>query len=141
MSWSPSLMPDADRLAATVAASPSPNAVPLTEASASFMISVTLALSWPRPLSLACAVSLLDGSTANAVMPPARVAIAPVPTLPILPNAPPIFEMRVLELFLEALLTASPMSPSMLLPNPLPDGSTWTYATPMSCAAIVFPYS
>ena len=56
-------------------------------------------------------------------------------------ECPPIFEMRVLELFLEALLTASPMSPSMLLPNPLPDGSTWTYATPMSCAAIVFPYS
>ena len=146
VSWSPSLMPDADRLAATVAASPNPNAVPLTEASASFMISVTLALSWPRPLSLACAFSMLRARVkpplaANAVMPPARVAIAPVPTLPILPNAPPIFEMRVLELFLEALLTASPMSPSMLLPNPLPDGLTWTYATPMSCAAIVFPYS
>ena len=146
VSWSPSLMPEADRLAATVAASPSPNAVPLTEASASFMISVTLALSWPRPLSLACAFSMLRARVkpplaANAVMPPARVTITPVPTLPILPNAPPIFEMRVLELFLEALLTASPMSPSMLLPNPLPDGSTWTYATPMSCAAIVFPYS
>ena len=142
----PSLTPEADRLAATVAASPSPNAVPLTEARASFMISVTLALSWPRPLSLACAFSMLSARVkpplaARAVMPPAMVAIAPVPTLPILPNAPPIFEMRVLELFLEALLTASPMSPSMLLPNPLPDGSTWTYATPMSCAAIVFPYS
>ncbi len=49
VSWSPSLMPEADRLAATVAASPNPNAVPLTDASASFMISVTLALSWPRP--------------------------------------------------------------------------------------------
>lgn len=139
----PSLTPEADRLAATVAASPSPNAVPLTDASASFMISVTLALSWPRPLSLACAFSMLSARVkpplaASAVMPPVMVAIAPVPTLPILPNAPPIFEMRVLEPFLEALLTASPMSPSMLLPNPLPDGSTWTYTTPMSCAAIVF---
>lgn len=139
----PSLTPEAERLAATVAASPSPNAVPLTDARASFMISVTLALSWPRPLSLACAFSMLRARVkpplaASAVMPPVMVAIAPVPTLPILPNAPPIFEMRVLEPFLEALLTASPMSPSMLLPNPLPDGSTWTYTTPMSCAAIVF---
>ena len=38
-----------------------------------------------------------------------EVSLLLLPTLPILPNAPPIFEMRVLELFLEALLTASPL--------------------------------
>ena len=70
-------------------------------------------------------------------MPPVMVAIAPMPSLPTLPKAPPILVMSDPLLLVDALSTASPMSPSMLLPNPFPEGSTWTYATPMSCAIML----
>ena len=131
VSWVPSATPDALNDAATVAASPRPNAVPFTEASASFMISATLLLSWPRPLSFACAFSMLRARSkpplaASTVMPVARPAMVAVPALPILPNAPASFDMRFDELFLEALSTASLMLPSMLLPKPCPEGSTCT---------------
>ena len=105
VSWAPSATPDADRLAATVAASPRPNAVPFTDASASFMISVTLLLSWPRPLSFACAFSMLRARSkpplaASVVMPAVMPATAVMPALPTLPSAPPSFEMRFDEPFL-----------------------------------------
>ena len=136
---SPDAMPAADRLAATVAASPNPNAVPFTLASALFMISLTLLASWPRPLSLACAFSMFRARVkppfaASAVTPPVMVPMAPSPSLPILPNALPRVPVRLPPLFLAAVSTLPVMSPSRVLPKSLPEGATCTYTVPMSCA-------
>ena len=125
----PDLMPAALRVAATVAASPRPNAVPLTLASALFMISAMLLESWPRPLSLACAFSMARARwkpplAASAVMPPAMVPMAPSPTLPILPNAPPNLPRMLVPPVLAALSAAWVMSPSSFLPKSLPLGAT-----------------
>ena len=139
VNWSPEATPAAESEAATVAASPNPNAVPFTDASALFMISVTLPASWPRPLSLACAFSMFRARVkppfaASAVTPPVMVPMAPSPSLPILPNALPRVPVRLPPLFLAAESTLPVMSPSRVLPKSLPEGATRTYTVPMSCA-------
>ena len=76
-SWSPGWMPAATAEAATVAASPRPNAVPLTDAEAFFMIESTAPASLPRPRSLARAVSMAcrrENPPVRAVPRPAAAA-------------------------------------------------------------------
>ena len=111
----PDLTPDADRLAATVAASPSPNAVPFTLASALSMMALMSVALWPRPLSLACAFSMFRARSKppleNA---PVRDFNSPLP--PVLPAA----------------ATLWPIWPSMVLPKSLPEGTTCTYTVPIS---------
>ena len=120
----PCLMPDATSVAATLAASPSPKAVPLTEASALPMILSTLAVSYLRALSLVWARSMLSARSkppfaVRPAMPDAMPAMVPTPTLPILPNAPPMVEMMLLPLFWVPVAVPALMEPSMALPRPL----------------------
>ena len=110
--------------AATDAASPSPKAVPLTEASALPMILSTLAVSYLRALSLVWARSMLSARSkppfaVRPAMLDAMPVMVPTPTLPILPNAPPMVEMMLLPLFLVPVVVPSLMEPSMALPRPL----------------------
>lgn len=125
--WPPCLTPEATRPAATLAASPRPNAVPLTLASASFMMPSTLLVSWPRALSLVWARSMFSARSkpplaARPTRAPPTAVVAAMPILPILPNAPPMRCRRVLLLFWVPALVPSPMLPSMALPSPLVDG-------------------
>ena len=138
-SWVPDWMPLATRVAATLAASPSPNAVPLTELSASSMIASTLCVSWPRALSLVWARSMFSARSkpplaVSAASPPPIVPIAARPILPTLVNAPPILLRMVLPPDLDADCTAVFSGSSMALPNPLVEGWMRMYPVPRSCA-------
>ena len=133
----PDLTPDADRLTATVAASPSPNAVPFTLASALSMMALMSVALWPRPLSLACAFSMFRARSkpplaASAVMPPPTALTAPRPILPTLENAPVRDFNSPLPPVLPAAATLWPIWPSMVLPKSLPEGTTCTYTVPIS---------
>lgn len=136
---SPEATPEADRLAATVAASPSPKAVPLTAAIASFIISVTSPAECPSPLSLAWAFSIARALSkpplaARPTMPPVRAPMVVSPALPTLVNAPPSLLNRLFDPRSDTLSIESPRSPSIFLPKPRPEGSTCTYTVPTSCA-------
>ena len=138
-SWVPDWMPLATRVAATLAASPSPNAVPCTLFKASSMIASTLCVSCPRALSLVWARSMFNARSnpplaARAASPPPIVPIAARPTLPTLLNAPPTLLRMVLPPDLDADCTAVFNGSSMALPNPLVEGWMRMYPVPRSCA-------
>ena len=87
-SW-PGWMPAATAEAATVAASPRPNAVPFTEADALSMIAATVSASLPRPRSLAWAVSIAfsrlnpEVSAVARTAPPAATAAVAAVWMPV----------------------------------------------------------
>ena len=99
VSLSPGSIPAATAVAAVVAASSRPNAVPLTLASAFFIMLSTLTVSLPRPRSFALASSMAVSRPKPAFMAPAMPATAtPTPTTAVLfspvaradPNRAPI---------------------------------------------------
>src|SRR5690606_6117431 len=97
-SW-PGLMPAATAVAAMVAASSRPAAVPFTDASADSMIDSMVWVSWPRPASLAWASSIFMARSKPPLRarPASATAVAPIHLMPVL-NAPAMLEPRPLNL-------------------------------------------
>ena len=113
---SPGLIPAATAVAAVDAASPKPNAVPITAWEAFAMISVMPSASCPRPFSLALALSIAVKRAMPFVntAPPAAATVSPAPSL-----------------------EAAEASPPMLIPIPPPDRGRIDSDNPSAdCAAL-----
>ena len=117
----PGLMPDATSVPASPAASPSPNAVPFTDARALSITPSTVFAEWPRPLSFASASSI----SRRRLKP---LPIDPASTPPIATPAPPAATFKPPNSLpprpLLVLAPTPPSSFSRFLPNPLVVGTT-----------------
>ena len=91
MSW-PDLMPAAESVAAVVAASPRPKAVPRTAVVAEFIMDSMSCTSWPKPASFFFALSIARARSKPPCTAIPATAATPAPaTLPITPTSSDAF--------------------------------------------------